>query len=71
MRPRWDAADELVAKVTEEVLGHAIASCVELKGIVGACEREAAKKHCPASCGLCDSGVEDRAAHRRSLGKCI
>ena len=66
-----DAADELVAKVTEEVLGHAIASCVELKGIVGACEREAAKKHCPASCGLCDSGVEDRAAHRRSLGKCI
>jgi hypothetical protein len=65
-----DAADELVAQITEEVFSHAIASCAELKDIVG-CENEAAKMHCPASCGRCDPGVEARAEHRRELGKCL
>ena len=65
-----DAADEIVKKISEEALGHTLSSCAEVMAI-GACRHKTAKKHCPASCGLCDSGVEDRAAHRRSLGKCI
>ena len=64
-----DAADELVKQITEEALGRPLSSCVEVK-IVGGCEHEMAKTHCPASCGLCDSGVEARAEHRRELGKC-
>ena len=61
-----DAADELVAKITEEVLGRAI-SCAEVKNIVGGCEREDAKKHCPQTCGQCLA----LDAHRRELGKCL
>ena len=48
-----DAADELVAKMTEEALGRALSSCAALKDIVGACEHEMAKLNCPASCGYC------------------
>jgi hypothetical protein len=57
-----DATNEVVAKISEAALGRALSSCAELKDIVGACEREAAKMHCPASCGLCD-GVQDRHGH--------
>ena len=64
-----DAADELVKQITEEALGRTLSSCVEVK-LVGGCEHKLAKLNCPASCGLCDSGVEARAEHRRSLGKC-
>ena len=64
-----DAADELVKQITEEALGRALSSCVEVK-IVGGCEHEMAKLKCPASCGLCDSGVEARAERRRLNGKC-
>ena len=66
-----DAADELVKQITEEALGRALSSCVEVK-IVGGCEHEAAKMHCPASCGLCDAlGVQETAMnHREMQGKC-
>jgi hypothetical protein len=64
-----DATNEVVAKISEAVLGRTLSSCAELKDIVGACDREAAKMHCPASCGLCN-GVQDRHA-RRALGKCV
>ena len=57
-----DAADEIVKELAKEALGRTLSSCAELKDIVGACEREAAKMHCPASCGLCD-GVQDRHDH--------
>ena len=60
-----DAADELVKQITEEALGRTLSSCVEVK-LVGGCEHELAKLNCPASCGLCDSGVLARAEHRRS-----
>jgi hypothetical protein len=65
-----DAADEVVAAVAEVANG--IKSCAELK-LIGACEHEVAKMHCPASCGLCDElGAERRemGAPRRILGKC-
>ena len=42
------AADELVKQITEEALGRALSSCVEVK-IVGGCEHEMAKLNCPAS----------------------
>ena len=57
-----DATNEVVAQISEAALGRTLSSCAELKDIVGACEREAAKMHCPASCGLCD-GVQDRHDH--------
>ena len=56
-----DATDELVATLSEEALGRTLSSCAEVK-FVGGCEREAAKMHCPASCGLCDGG-QDRHDH--------
>ena len=43
-----DAADELVAKITEEALGRDLSSCAALKDIVGGCEHEMAKMHCPS-----------------------
>ena len=64
-----DAADKLVAQLSEEALGRTLSSCAEVK-IVGGCDHEAAKMHCPASCGLCDSGWLARAEHRRQLDKC-
>ena len=64
-----DAADELVAKMTEEALGRTLSSCVDVK-LFGGCEHELAKLSCPASCGLCDSGWLARAEHRRQLDKC-
>ena len=66
-----DAADELVAKVTEEALGTGFSSCAELT-LIGACEHEVAKMHCPASCGLCDElGAQRRGMEARQLtGKC-
>ena len=67
-----DAADELVAKVTEEALGTGFSSCAELT-LIGACEHEVAKMHCPASCGLCDElGAQNGAmTNHRRLAKCI
>ena len=57
-----------MAKISEAALGRALSSCAEVMA-VGACEREAAKMRCPASCGLCD-GVQDRHDHaHRALGK--
>ena len=56
-----------MAKISEAALGRALSSCAEVMA-VGACEREAAKMRCPASCGLCD-GVQDRHGHARKLGK--
>ena len=47
--------------------GRTLSSCVEVKN-VGGCEHELAKMHCPASCGLCDSGVFARSQHRRQIG---
>ena len=68
-----DAPDELVAKITEEVLGGAVTSCADLKDIVGACEHEQVQMHCPESCGLCgELYAQDRMAMRRQrqLDKC-
>ena len=59
-------------QITEEALGRALSSCVEVK-IVGGCEHEMAKLNCPASCGLCDDfEAQDRLMHGRQMaGKCI
>ena len=48
-----DSADEFVAKISEEALGRPVSSCVEVMAL-GACRHAMAKKHCPASCGLCE-----------------
>ena len=67
-----DAADEIVKELAKEALGRTLSSCAELKDIVGACDHDMAKTHCPASCGKCEeAGVMDRASNRRELGKCI
>ena len=66
-----DAADEIVQQLAKEALGRTLSSCAELKDIVGACDHDMAKTHCPASCGKCDeAGVMDRASNRRELEKC-
>ena len=66
-----DAADELVAKMTEEALGRTFSSCAALKDIVGACEHEQAKMHCPQTCGLCAAlGAQEDMMNRRQLDKC-
>ena len=60
-----DATNEVVAKISEEALGRPVSSCVEVMAL-GACRHAMAKKHCPASCGLCDplGEPEDRMNHR-------
>ena len=60
-----DAADEIVKQLSEEALGRPVSSCTEVTAL-GACRHELAKKHCPASCGLCDplGEPEDRMNHR-------
>lgn len=66
-----DAADEIVKELAKEALGRTLSSCAELKDIVGACDHDMAKTHCPASCGKCDeAGAMDRASNRRELDKC-
>ena len=64
-----DAPDELVAKMTEDAIGVRVESCAALKDI-SACEHEAAKMHCPASCGLCDQLSLQHLLVRRRLSKC-
>ena len=65
-----DAADEFVKQLSEEALGRTLSSCVEVK-IVGGCEHEAAKMHCPQTCGLCGALASQAGAmNRRSLDKC-
>ena len=61
-----DAPDELVATMTEEAIGVRVESCAALKDI-SACEHEAAKMHCPASCGLCDELGAQRLLMRREM----
>ena len=42
-----------------------------LKDIVGACEHEQAKMHCPQTCGLCAAlGAQEDMMNRRQLDKC-
>ena len=67
-----DATNEVVAKISEAALGRALSSCAEVTAIVGGCEHEVAKMHCPASCGLCDAiGAQGRMMNHRQLsGKC-
>ena len=67
-----DAADEIVKELAKEALGRTLSSCAELKDIVGACDHDMAKKHCPASCGLCEpyKRVDNYATHRRQMNKC-
>ena len=67
-----DAADEIVKELAKEALGRTLSSCAELKDIVGACDHDMAKTHCPASCGLCEpyKRVENYATHRRQMNKC-
>ena len=68
---KQDAADELVGKMTEEALGRTFSSCAALKDIVGACEHEQAKMHCPQTCGLCAAlGAQEDIMNRRQLDKC-
>ena len=66
-----DAADEFVKQLSEEALGRTLSSCAEVK-IVGGCEHEAAKMHCPQTCGLCDAlgAQEDKMNRRQMVGKC-
>ena len=71
-----DAADEFVKQLSEEALGRTLSSCAELKDIVGACEHEQAKMHCPQTCGLCLAlGVQEDMMNRRHqmrrLDKCF
>ena len=68
-----DAADEVVKQLSEEALGRTLSSCAELKDIVGGCEHEMAKMHCPQTCGLCDAlgAQEDKMEnHRQMIEKC-
>ena len=68
-----DAADEIVKELAKEALGRTLSSCAELKDIVGACDHDMAKTHCPASCGKCgvdEAGAMIRATNRRELDKC-
>ena len=66
-----DAADEVVKQLSEEALGRTLSSCVEVK-IVGGCEHEAAKMHCPQTCGLCDAlGAQENKMNHRQMSKCI
>ena len=67
-----DAADEIVQQLAKEALGRTLSSCAELKDIVGACDHDMAKTHCPASCGLCEpyKRVDNYATHRRQMNKC-
>ena len=63
-------------QITEEALGRTLSSCAELKDIVGACEHEQAKMHCPQTCGLCLAlGVQEDMMNRRHqmrrLDKCF
>ena len=74
-----DAPDELVAKMTGEVFGRAVASCAALRairedygGAGGACDHELAVKYCPVSCGRCDVEAPlDRHGSRGLNDKCI
>ena len=61
-----DAADDLVATMTEDAIGFRVESCAALKDISG-CEHEKAKMHCPASCGLCDELGAQRLLMRREM----
>ena len=67
-----DAADEFVKQLSEEALGRTLSSCADLTAIVGACEHEQAKMHCPQTCGLCDAlGAQENKMNRREMvGKC-
>ena len=66
-----DAADEIVQQLAKEALGRTLSSCAELKDIVGACEHEQAKMHCPQTCGLCAAlGAQEDMMNRRQLDKC-
>jgi len=62
----------MVNRLNHPKLPHGeLSSCAELKDIVGACDHDMAKTHCPASCGKCDeAGAMDRASNRRGLAKC-
>ena len=63
-----DAADEAVQQLSQEALGRPLSSCVDLTAIVGACEHEQAKMHCPQSCGLCAAlGAQENKMNRREL----
>ena len=63
-----DAADEVVKRLSEEALGRPHSSCVDLTAIVGACEHEQAKMHCPQSCGLCAAlGAQENKMNRREM----
>ena len=65
-----DAADDLVATMTEEAFGFRVESCAELKDISG-CEHEMVKMHCPQTCGLCDVlGAQENAMNQRMLKRC-
>ena len=65
-----DAADDLVATMTEDAIGFRVESCAGLRDISG-CEHEIAKMHCPQTCGLCDVlGAQENAMNHRLLAKC-
>ena len=50
--------------------GRTLSSCAEVK-LVGGCEHELAKMHCPQTCGLCGALASQAGAmNRRSLDKC-
>ena len=62
-----DAADEVVKQLSEEALGRTLSSCAEVK-VVGGGEHEAAKMHCPQTCGLCDAlGAQENKMNRRQM----
>ena len=62
-----DATDGLVATLSEEALGRTLSSCAEVK-LVGGCEHELAKMHCPQTCGLCDAlGAQENKMNRREM----
>ena len=59
-----------MAKISEAALGRTLSSCAEVK-FVGGCEHEAAKMHCPQTCGLCDAlGAQEDKMNRRHMLEC-
>ena len=58
------------SKEWQETLSRTLSSCAEVK-LVGGCEHELAKMHCPQTCGLCGALASQAGAmNRRSLDKC-
>ena len=59
-------------ELREEAMGTRIEGCAQLVAVMGddACGNELLQMQCPATCGLCDSGVEARAERRRLKTAC-